>query len=205
MRRILLYIILTTMSFCMPPEVSGFISGTSKDTNINLYDNKQNESGIIWDMPELNVDNYFDMFPEEVRQCFYLDGWTYEKSTESLGDIYYDGQKQIFGMTNFDTHTIYIDNRDEANKSILHEVGHRFQYEPYVNGFKSQEFKDLYEEHWAEWYTIYGGNINNYLTEKEAYAHCYEMYFLSDLDTETKQFIKHEFKLIAEHYQKMSN
>ena len=144
------------------------------------------------------VEYYFSKLPENVQTAFYKDGWTYEKVDYSLGDMYYNGKKQISGRIDWDDKIIYIDNRQSANKSILHEVGHRFEYEPYVKGPNSTEFKTLYNNNWSEWYVKYGGHINNYYSLEEAYANLYEIYFLKPncLDSQTKSFIEQELQSI---------
>lgn len=211
MKKILLCISLC-ISLCIissdaiiSPEVPGFNLEIPKEYNINYNIETFSEPEDILDntsnIDYLTVDEYFNMLPTNMQKCFYLDNWEYQKVEYSLGDKFYHNEKQVFGITDFDNHIIYIDNRDEANKSILHEVGHRFQYESYVEGFQSQQFKNLYEEHWAEWYVNYGGNLYNYYTEKEAYAQCYEIYFLSPniLDIDTKIFIADEIERIQKY------
>ena len=145
-----------------------------------------------------SVDYYFNKLPEEVQMVFYQDGWTYKKVDYSLGTKYYDDYKDVLGLTDWNNKIIYIGNKETANKSILHEVGHRFQYEPYVKGHNSLEFKDLYDKNWANWYLAYGGSLNNYYSELEAYAQCYEIYFLKPecLDKDTYNFIENEIHLI---------
>ena len=145
-----------------------------------------------------SVDYYFKLLPKNVQEAFYKDDWHYEKVDYDLGQKFYDGTKVIYGLTDFEVKTIYIDDDLVANKVILHEVGHRFEYEPYMQGPYCKEFTNLYNDHWTEWYLNYGGHINNYYTPSEAYAQCYEIYFLRPecLDTDTYDFISQEISKI---------
>jgi len=140
------------------------------------------------------VDYYFNLFPEPLRKAFFEDGWVYEKSSESLGQKFYNGTKSVLATTVFNEKHIYIDRRDCANPAILHEVGHAFENSWRVKGVKSQEFLDLYNAHWQEWYHNYGMNILNYDTPVEGYAQCYEIYMLKPecLDADTRAFIESE-------------
>lgn len=187
-------------------EVTESTSETSLNSNI-VYHNiiesttetNQEASVKTGDIPSTEtVEYYFNLLPDNVKTAFYNDNWTYEKVDYSLGDKYYNGTKQISGITDFDNHIIYIDYRDEVNRSILHEIGHRFEFESRLKGVNSEEFKNLYENHWTEWYTNYGGHINNYKTIKEAYAQCFEIYFISPdcLDSDTYNFILNEISLV---------
>lgn len=145
--------------------------------------------------PEVHtVDYYFNLFPEPLRLAFFADGWVYEKSSESLGQKFYNGTKSVLATTVFNEKHIYIDTRDCANTAILHEVGHAFEYSWRVKGVRSQEFLDLYNAHWEEWYHNYGMNILNYDTPAEGYAQCYEIYMLKPecLDADTRAFIESE-------------
>lgn len=210
MKKLLLVMIIVTMSLSAcsseSSEVSESTSETTAETNIVYHTNttKSSESEqIITEKPgniasNHSVDEYFNMLPDAVIAAFYRDNWSYAKVDYSLGDTYYNGTKMISGLTDFDNHIIYIDNRDEVNRSILHEVGHRFEYEPYVKGFQSKEFQELYDSHSSEWYVNYGGHYNNYATAKEAYAQCYEIYFISPdcLDEQTRKFISQEIDSI---------
>ena len=210
MKKLLLAMTIVTMSLSAcnnkSPEASESPSEAIAETNIIYHTNttKPSESKQITSEKPGNlasiysIDEYFSMLPDAVRTAFYQDNWSYAKVDYSLGDIYYNGTKMISGLTDFDNHAIYIDNRDEVNRSILHEVGHRFEYEPYVKGFQSKEFQELYDGHSSEWYVNYGGHYNNYATAKEAYAQCYEIYFISPecLDEQTRQFISQEIDSI---------
>ena len=138
------------------------------------------------------VEDYFCMFPEAVRNAFYEDGWTWEKVDYELGPVF--GFGSILGLTIWAEKQIYIDYKDSANTAILHEVGHAFEYSSHVKGVRSNEFIDLYNEHWEEWWNNYGMHIDNYNTPEEAYAQCWEIYILNPncLDNETRTFIESE-------------
>lgn len=144
------------------------------------------------------VDYYFNLLPTEVKNAFYKDDWTYKKVDYSLSEKFYNNKKQVYAITDFDNHIIYVDQSDDSNRTILHEIGHRFEYESYVKGVNSKEFKELYDNHFAEWYLQYGGHIYNYTTEKEAYAQCFEIYFLNRncLDQDTRKFMSSEIDSI---------
>ena len=140
----------------------------------------------------LTVEDYFNMFPEAVQNAFYDMGWNWVKTDYDIGEAF--GYGSILGLTIWAEKQIYINYTDKANAAILHEVGHAFEYSPYVKGVRSQEFLDLYNEHWKEWYYNYGMHINNYNTPEEGYAQCWEIYMLEPwcLDEETRAFIESE-------------
>ncbi len=162
---------------------------TKLPKQLNNIEPKSNVSENI-----LSVDDYFNMFPEAVRNVFVNDGWIYEKIDTSLGKMFYEDGRSVLGITRRADKHIFIDKRDIANKSILHEVGHAFEYSPYVKGANSTEFLSLYNTHWIEWYNNYGMNINNYNTPEEGYAQCWEIYILQPecLDADTRAFIESE-------------
>ncbi len=146
----------------------------------------------------MTTENYFNMFPEAVRNAFYADGWTWEKVDYNLGPVY--GFDSILGLTVWGNKQILIDYKDSANSSILHEIGHAFEYSPRVKGVNSTEFLNLYNAHWQEWHNNYGMHINNYNTPEEGYAQCWEIFILKPwcLDDETRAFIESEIYNIGE-------
>lgn len=148
---------------------------------------------------EYTVYEYFNMLPDNIKNAFYNNGWTFEKVDYDLGEHFYNGECTVAGITDFTAHKVYIDDDQDSNRSILHEVGHCFEYAPNVIGVDSKQFKELYDEHWAEWYTNYGGHIKNYDTIDEAYAQCFEIYFMAPecLDEDTRTFIACEILLIS--------
>jgi len=157
--------------------------------------------------PTKSINDYFALFPQGVQEAFYLDGWSYEKSAEPLGQkIYHDG-RSILGITLYDVRKVWIDVRSAANSAILHEVGHRFAFENYVKGPYSGDFNNLYGLYWQDWYAKYGGSIKNYDTPFEAYAQCYEMYMLRpDIFTQdVKDFMSGEFQGIIDHNELVKN
>ena len=140
----------------------------------------------------LTTEEYFNMFPEAVRNTFYAMGWKWTKTEYDISPVF--GYDHILGLTVWAEKQIYINNTDNANSSILHEVGHAFEYSPYVKGAKSEEFLSLYNMHWQDWYNSYGMHINNYNTPEEGYAQCWEIFILKPwcLDEETRLFIESE-------------
>lgn len=157
--------------------------------------------------PVKSINDYFVLFPQGVREAFYLDGWSYEKSAEPLGQkIYHDGSS-ILGVTLYDAHKVWIDVRGVANSAILHETGHRFAFENYVKGPYSGDFNSLYGLYWQDWYAKYGGSIKNYDTPFEAYAQCYEMYMLRPdiLTQDVKDFMSAELQGIIDHNELVKN
>lgn len=140
----------------------------------------------------LTVDDYFNMFSDAVKTAFYDMGWDYTKVDYDIGPEH--GFDHILGITIWADKQIYVNYRDSANAAILHEVGHAFEYSPYVKGVKSEEFMNIYQSHWEEWYYNYGMHINNYNTPEEGYAQCWEIYMFKPwcLDEETRLFIESE-------------
>lgn len=140
----------------------------------------------------LSVEDYFNMFPEAVRDTFYNMGWKWTKTDYDIGPVF--GYPQILGITVWADRQIYINYQNSANSSILHEMGHAFEYSSYVKGANSKEFLELYNKNWQSWHNKYGMHINNYNTPEEGYAQCWEIYILKPecLDEETRAFIESE-------------
>lgn len=142
------------------------------------------------------ADEYFAMLPENVRNAFYNDGWSYEQVSYKFGENY-GISKSLLALTVYGENKIYLSTKKGGSKSILHEVGHAItnieSKEP-TKGCYSEEFRNLWNAHYLEWQANYGEHIDNYDTYSEAYAQCVEIYILKPqcLDEDTRNFIASE-------------
>lgn len=150
------------------------------------------------------VETYFNMLPENVRKSFKANGWVYKKVNYNLGKAKGFGTS-ILGLTEFYEKVVYIDRREKADSSILHEMGHVFgdhifwENQTGTLGCYSKEFISLWESHYLEWHEAYGQSIENYNTLMEGYAQCFEIYILKPecLDEDTRNFIANEIASIS--------
>ena len=144
----------------------------------------------------LTAKDYFEMLPENVRNAFYNNGWSYEQVDYNFGEPY-GISKSIVALTIYGENKIFLSTKKGGSKAILHEVGHAITRIESTNshpGWYSPEFKELWENHYLEWQANYGEHMDNYNNPNEAYAQCVEIYVLKPkcLDEDTRNFIANE-------------
>ena len=71
--------------------------------------------------------NYYYMIPENVRNHFENSDWKIVLYSGSLEDKY-GFTVSIRACTDVDEHTIYLNNKEDAKNSIIHEMGHYIEY-----------------------------------------------------------------------------
>lgn len=142
--------------------------------------------GVIGDVKEdliKQVQKYFDMIPENVREAFQEDEWSVFITTENIGKKYYGANISLLALTIIEDKVIYIDDRKKAVKSVVHEMGH---YVDYKNNFvsESKEFNEIYKEELSNFCKVHLTHKNNVSTATEYFA---EVYLVAITDPERVQ------------------
>lgn len=83
--------------------------------------------------------------PEKVLEVFCDNGWKFYVTDKNLANTFYAGiYNSVKGVTDFDNHEIFIEQRDTAvDTAVVHEFGH---YLDCINGYQSKtaEFADIF-------------------------------------------------------------
>ena len=83
--------------------------------------------------------------PEKVLEGFCDNGWKFYVTDKNLANTFYAGiYNSVKGVTDFDNHEIFIEQRDTAvDTAVVHEFGH---YLDCINGYQSKtaEFADIF-------------------------------------------------------------
>ena len=83
--------------------------------------------------------------PEKVLEGFCDNGWKFYVTDKNLANTFYAGiYNSVKGVTDFDNHEIFIEQRDTAvETAVVHEFGH---YLDCINGYQSNtaEFADIF-------------------------------------------------------------
>ena len=153
------------------------------ESDAKLNDDKEFCSNVILNEGDVSnslvnaVNNYYMMIPENVRNNFVSAGWTVRVTTQNLGQLYDGTNRSILGLTFFDKKIIYIDDREAAKSSVIHEMGH---YIDYCFGFvsSSNEFVEIYNSEVEVFKTIHTTHSNNIATAKEYFAEAYQVSIL---------------------------
>ena len=139
------------------PEYSGFIQ---RDGNI---DNK-------W-LYKLEA-NYVKV-PQNVRTHFESNGWSVICTSQHLGTLFYsDSSLSIQAVNALDKKTIWVEAREAAMTSIVHELGHYIDFS-FSWASSTEEFKGIYEEELQLFRTIVSTHENNTSTVSEYFAESY--------------------------------
>lgn len=119
------------------------------------------------------INTYYMMIPENIRNSFVNNGWTLYVTNENFGKKYYGYDISILALTLYYEKVIYIDDREKAVTSVIHEFGH---YIDCVSGFvtNSKEFGEIFLEECETFKTIHSTHSNNTSTPMEYFAEFYQ-------------------------------
>lgn len=155
------------------------LAGTS-DIASEAEDEEKN-AGIIeaeGDIPESRIKNIeanYKTIPENIRNHLESNGWRYICTDRNFGRE--NGFKgSILALTEWKDRIIYIDNRDAAEKSILHEVGHAVDKENLAPSV-SQDFTAIFNSEKCAFCSVWNTDHNNTDTSVEYFAECFYVYF----------------------------
>lgn len=142
--------------------------------------------GDIYNICEIdgNVDvQYVDIINDELSvvpiniiMLFKSNGWHLYVTDKNLSSTYFDNIfSSVKGVTDYDAKEIYIEDRGSAMDSVVHEMGHAFDF---MCGMVSNtvEFKDIYlseEEIFCDEF-----NVNFYWDRKEFFAEGFYIYLI---------------------------
>ncbi len=150
----------------------------------------QGESGASADIIRA-TNQYYCAVPENIRNSFQNGGWQIIVCNSSLGPRW--GYSSILALTVYDTHTIYIDQRAQAAKEIMHEMGH---YVDWASGFASQtgEFNAIWQAEvgtFCNYHSTASANTNTALEYfAEAFMQCiYDGGSMQSLCPQTYEFV----------------
>ena len=131
----------------------------------------QGEAGVSSSMVS-GVESYYNKLPENVRQYFQQSGWKITVSGTSLGPRW-GYSYSILALTVYGDKQIWIDNRNEAKSSIVHETGHFIDY---TQGFtsSSQTFSDIYSAEMVGFCAYHKTHVNNTNTAMEYFAEAFQ-------------------------------
>lgn len=91
------------------------------------------------------ANDLLNVIPKNLLDGFLDNGWTFYVTDKNIAYDILGGQfNSVKGVTDFDNHEIYIEQRDAAiETAVVHEFGH---YLDYINGDQSQtaEFADIF-------------------------------------------------------------
>ena len=120
-----------------------------------------------------NVTAYYNSMPDNVREYVKNAGWSYEIVSGNLGARY--GYKSILGITIPDEKIVYIDNRDKAETSIIHETGHIIDYS--LNWASNGDaFESIFQFEHNNLPKFMNTHKNNYNTSVEYFAESFRAY-----------------------------
>ena len=117
-----------------------------------------------------------DCLPEDLLSEFVSSGWRIYVTGMDIDSVLFGGKwGSVMGCTDYDTMTIYIEDRDVAVKEApVHEIGHWFDY---MHGRISQtsEFSTIYEEETSAFYEAF--DYYSHYEQEELWAECFWKYF----------------------------
>lgn len=155
------------------------LAGTSDI--VSEAEDEEKSTGIIeaeGDIPESRIKNIeanYKTIPENIRNHLESNGWRYICTDRNFGRE--NGFKgSILALTEWKDRIIYIDNRDAAEKSILHEVGHAIDKENLAPSV-SQDFTAIFNSEKCAFCSVWNTNHNNKDTSVEYFAECFYVYF----------------------------
>lgn len=133
----------------------------------------QYDDGVIESFAA-KVESEYAKVPENVRMHFQTGGWTLLVSAQPLAQRIPGYGNSILGFTDSDCKTIFIDNREKAIASVVHEMGH---YIDWANGLPSEsdEFLSIYNTEVVTFCSIHSTHSANTSTPMEYFAEFYEV------------------------------
>lgn len=148
---------------------------------VSEAEDEEKSTGIIeaeGDIPESRIKNIeanYKTIPENIRNHLESKGWRYICTDRNFGRE--NGFKgSILALTEWKDRIIYIDNRDAAEKSILHEVGHAVDKENLAPSV-SQDFTAIFNSEKCAFCSVWNTDHNNTDTSVEYFAECFYVYF----------------------------
>lgn len=119
------------------------------------------------------MDNYYTMIPENTRKFMEEKGWRYvvlnHKDLMATAGVNYS----ILGYTDIENRVIYLDNREKAKDTILHEFAHAVDYEHEFYCSFGEEWNAIYAAEKDIYTSFHSTHKNNTSTEFEYFAEAF--------------------------------
>lgn len=131
--------------------------------------------GNVADKWLFKLDANYCKIPENVRSSFQKNGWQIVCTSEDLGDKFFSSQVTVQAVADKGSKTIYVEAREAAMTSILHEIGHYIDWEcGWVSSTK--EFLSIYKSEVDVFKSVVTTNDNNTSSATEYFAEAYQVY-----------------------------
>lgn len=124
------------------------------------------------------VNDNFNLLPEKMKNKLIDKGWQFKVVSHSKLKEVSGVERSILGFTEPKDYTVYIDNREAASKTILHEAFHALDISCSFDS-KSVEFGAIYEEELQAFRSIHSTSDYNVNTPTEYYAEAGQVYILN--------------------------
>lgn len=131
--------------------------------------------GNVADKWLFKLDANYCKIPENVRSSFQRNGWRVVCTSEDLGDKFFSSQVTVQAVADRGSKTIYVEAREAAMTSILHEIGHYIDWEcGWVSSTKA--FMSIYKSEVDVFKSVVTTNDNNTSSATEYFAEAYQVY-----------------------------
>lgn len=128
------------------------------------------------------ANDLLNVMPKNLLDGFLDNGWTFYVTDKNIAYDILGGQfNSVKGVTDFDNHEIYIEQRDAAiETAVVHEFGH---YLNYINGDQSQasEFADIFNAESNSFVTTF--DVDFYYDVSEFFADGVYRYYDGERNT----------------------
>lgn len=131
----------------------------------------------VYDSVFYNTIYYYGLLPANVRSGFEASGWEILIVSSDLGAMF-GYSYTIKGYCSFTNSKLYIDNRDSAPTSVIHELGHFMDGALAGKPSYTDEFANIHAEEMNAFAAFYDTHPNNYSTTTEYFAESFEAYVL---------------------------
>lgn len=124
------------------------------------------------------VNDNFNLLPEKMKNKLIEYGWQFKVVSNSKIQEISNVNRSILGFTDQHNCVVYIDNREAASKTILHEAYHAIDVSlGYMS--KSNEFEAIYKEELQAFKSIHKTNSYNTNSAVEYFAEAGQVYILN--------------------------
>ena len=123
------------------------------------------------------LESNYNKVPQNVRDKFESDGWSIICTSQKLGIMFYsDSSLSVQAVTDQLNRKIWVEGRDAAMSSVIHEIGHYIDISSSSSWLSSeQEFFDIFEEEVESFRSVVNTHANNTKTTFEYFAEAYEV------------------------------
>lgn len=156
--------------------ISGNYLSDSKPESVSVpsYSGFIVNDGGVADKCLFKLEANYLKIPENVRNSFQNNGWSIICTTDKLGEKFFSPNISIQAVTDSATKTIWVEAREAAMTSILHEIGHYIDWQcGWVSMTKT--FGDIWRDEVDTFKSIITTNDNNTSSPSEYFAEAYQI------------------------------